>query len=80
MVLHCIDEHTANLQVTKIRVRNHRNRFYLKIYVDAPMESNLNDELHELRKYITDRIQRFTGILLEEVSISIGSIKKKDKK
>lgn len=76
MVLHCIDEHTGNLQVTKIRVRNHRGQYYLKIYVDAPLDENLSSELHGLQKYIIDRIKRFTGILIQELSISIGGIKK----
>jgi len=78
MVLHCIDEHTGDLEVLKIRVKNHRGKYYLKIYIEALMDKNLTEELHGLRNYITDRIQRFTGILLEEVNISIGKVKKKE--
>lgn len=79
MVLHCIDEFDSHLDVTKIRVRNHRGSYYLKIYIDALLNENMNNDMHALRKYIEDRIQRYTGIILEEVSLSIGGISSRKK-
>ena len=74
MVLHCIDEYDAEIQVLKIQVKKGRKGYRIKLSVGAPYGKNLAAGLHELRSFIHDNLQRYTGIFLEHLEISIDKI------
>jgi uncharacterized alkaline shock family protein YloU len=41
------------------------------ITIDVPYGTQLGGNIHELQRYIIDNIERYTGILIEEVNIII---------
>ncbi len=74
MLLHCIDEYDSEVQIIKIKVKSSRSGYGINLSVGVPYGKTLGGGLHELRAYIQDRLQRYTGIILDSLEISIDEI------
>jgi adenylate kinase family enzyme len=74
MVIHCVDEYNRNIRIKKILVRDDDMGYRLVITIDVPYGIQLGGNIHELQQYIIDNIERYTGILIEEVNIIIDKI------
>ncbi|MDR2477033.1 MAG: ATP-binding protein [Treponema sp.] len=74
MVIHCVDEYNQNIRIKKILVRDDEMGYRLVITIDVPYGIQLGGNIHELQQYIIDNIERYTGILIEEVNIIIDKI------
>jgi len=74
MVIHCVDEYNQNIKIKKIHVKNAEMGYQLVITIDVPSGFQLGDNIHELQQHIIDNIERYTGILIEEVNIIIDKI------
>ena len=74
MVIHCVDEYNQNIRIRKILVRDNEMGYSLVITIDVPYGIQLGGNIHELQQYIIDNIERYTGILIEEVNIIIDKI------
>jgi len=74
MVIHCVDECNQNIRIKKILVRNTEIGYNLAITIDVPYGTQLGGNIHELQQYVIDNIERYTGILIEEVNIIIDKI------
>nr|WP_321466880.1 hypothetical protein [uncultured Desulfobulbus sp.] len=79
MILHCIDEYDAEIMVRKIKVKLGRSGYGIDIFIDVPFGKTLTGELHELRNYILANIQRYTGIMIDHLEISIDNISQRKK-
>lgn len=79
MILHCVDEFNCEIKVRKIKVRHHGGAYNIKVYIEAFYGENISDELYKLRKYIAEKIERFSGIILNEVTIAIDSVSQRKK-
>jgi uncharacterized alkaline shock family protein YloU len=71
MVIHCIDEFDDSLRVRRLNIRSDSQGYRLTIVLEVPFGTKLASNAHALQEYIVDNIERFTGILIEEVSIVI---------
>jgi len=74
MVIHCVDEYNREIQIKKIVVKDDDMGYRLIITIDVPYGTQLGGNIHELQQYIIDNIERYTGILIEEVNIIIDKI------
>jgi adenylate kinase family enzyme len=74
MVIHCVDEYNPDIRIKKIVVRDDEMGYRLAITIDVPYGTQLGGNIHELQRYIIDNIERYTGILIEEVNIIIDKI------
>jgi len=74
MVIHCVDEHNKDIRIKKITVRDDDMGYRLVITIDVPYGIQLGGNIHGLQQYIIDNIERYTGILIEEVNIIIDKI------
>ncbi|MCL1931376.1 MAG: hypothetical protein FWF55_06130 [Treponema sp.] len=74
MVIHCLDEYNSNMRIKKILVRDREMGYQLVITIDVPYGIQLGGNIHELQRYVIDNIERYTGILIEEVNIIIDKI------
>lgn len=79
MILHCIDEYDGEVLVRKIKVKMGRAGYGIDLYIDVPFGKTLAGDLHELRSYIQNNIQRFTGIMLDTLEISVDNISQRKK-
>jgi len=74
MVIHCVDEYNQNIRIKKIVVKDNDIGYRLVITIDVPYGIQLGGNIHELQQYIIENIERYTGILIEEVNIIIDKI------
>ncbi|MDR0908528.1 MAG: hypothetical protein LBM77_02065 [Spirochaetaceae bacterium] len=74
MVLHCVDEYDQSIRIKKMQVRETEGGYRLVITIDVPMGTQLGGNIHALQQYIIENIERFTGILIEEVNIIIDKL------
>lgn len=77
MVLHCVDEHSGNIKVKKIIVSQTTSGFNISLFVNVSFGEQLSGNFHSLQKYITESIERLTGIIINEVDITIDQISHK---
>ena len=74
MVIHCVDEYNKNIRIKKILVKDAEMGYRLVITIDVPYGIQLGGNIHNLQHYVIDNIERYTGILIEEVNIIIDKI------
>ena len=74
MVIHCVDEYNPEIRIKKIAVRDDDMGYRLVITIDVPYGIQLGGNIHKLQQYIIENIERYTGILIEEVNIIIDKI------
>ncbi|MDR2575179.1 MAG: hypothetical protein LBC52_01910 [Treponema sp.] len=74
MVIHCVDEYNQNIRIKKIIVHDNEMGYSFAITIDVPYDIQLGGNMHELQSYVIDNIERYTGILIEEVNIIIDKI------
>lgn len=74
MALHCVNEFSTEIRVKKLSIKTDNRGYRLIITIDVPFGRQLTGEIHNLQQYIIENIERFTGILIEEVSIIIDKI------
>ncbi|MDY0389870.1 hypothetical protein [Desulfobulbus oligotrophicus] len=80
MILHCIDEYDGEILVRKIKVKMGRSGYGIDLFIDVPFGKTLTGELHDLRSYILNNIQRYTGIIIDHLEIAIDNISQRKKK
>ncbi len=74
MILHCVEEFGIQAEVRKVQVRNEPGGYRLKLVLDVPFGEEMVSPVHELQSYIVDSIERYTGVIIEEMNIVIDSI------
>jgi uncharacterized alkaline shock family protein YloU len=74
MVIHCVDEYNENIRIKKITVRSESQGYRLVITIDVPFGTQLSGHIHNLQEYIIENIEKYTGIMIEEVNIIIDKI------
>ena len=76
MVMHCVSECSPDVKIKKITIKTDSRGYRLIVTIDVPFGTQLTGKVHKLQQYIIDKIETFTGILIEEVSIVIDKITK----
>ncbi|AEE16811.1 hypothetical protein [Treponema brennaborense] len=74
MAMHCVTEYDSQIRVKKLAIKTDAQGYRLVITIDIPFGTQLTGKIHNLQKYIIDNIEKYTGILIEEVSIIIDKI------
>ncbi|MDR2740672.1 MAG: ATP-binding protein [Treponema sp.] len=75
MVIHCVDEYNPSIRIKKIVVKDDDAGYRLVITIDVPFGIQLGGNIHALQQYVIENIERYTGILIEEVNIIIDKIR-----
>lgn len=74
MVMHCVSACEPAVRVNKMTIKTNSRGYKIIITIDVPFGTQLTGKIHKLQKYIIDKIESYTGILIEEVSIVIDCI------
>ena len=76
MIMHCVNECDSAVKVKKMIIKTNSRGYKVTIMIDVPFGTQLTGKVHKMQKYIIDKIEGYTGILIEEVSIIIDKITK----
>jgi uncharacterized alkaline shock family protein YloU/adenylate kinase family enzyme len=74
MTMHCVNECSPDVTVKKITIKKDSRGYKLLVTIDVPFGTQLTGKVHKLQQYIIDKIESFTGILIEDVNIIIDKI------
>lgn len=74
MTMHCVTECAPDVKVKKINVKKDSRGYKLMVTIDVPFGTQLTGKVHKLQQFIIDKIESFTGILIEDVNIIIDKI------
>lgn len=81
MIFHCIDEYDDEIQVKKVKIKVLLSGYSIELHIIITYGKHLTGGLNDLRKYICDTIQRYTGIIIENLEITVDEVVgKKDQK
>lgn len=74
MILHCLQEYNNQIKLKKVTIKNEANSYRIELSIAIPYGVELIPSIHEMQKYIVESIERFTGIMIEELNVTIDSI------
>ncbi len=74
MVIHCVGEYDDQIRIKKLTIKTDTQGYRLVIVIDVPFGTQLTGRIHKMQEYIVENIERFTGILIEDVHIIIDKI------
>jgi len=74
LVNNFVDEYNRDIKIKKILIKDAEMGYRLVITIDVPHNIHLSDNIQKLQRYIIDNIERYTGILIEEINIIIDKI------
>lgn len=71
MVVHCVDEFDSSVKVRRMGIRNDTQGYRITVVLEVPFRTKIASRIHSLQEYIIENIERYTGILIEQVDIVI---------
>lgn len=74
MVMRSVSEHDALIRVKKLIIRTDNRGYKLLLTIDVPFDTALTSKINKLQKYVIDKIESLSGILIEEVNVIIDKI------
>ncbi len=74
MIFHCIDEFDGNIEVKRLKLRVLKSGYSISVSLIVTYGNNMNSQLEELRNYICNTIQRYTGIVIEDLELAVEEI------
>jgi hypothetical protein len=78
MIMHCIHEYTEDVNITRIIIEPSVNGYCLEVCLAFPFEKSIPQSLSGLQEYIVYNIERYSGIVIEELNLTVDQIKKQD--
>ena len=72
-------EFDKEVRIKKLVIKTNERGYRLIVTIDVPFGTQLSGKIHNMQQYIITNIERYTGILIEEVSIIIDKISKPEK-
>jgi uncharacterized alkaline shock family protein YloU len=74
MILHCIDEYGDGIAIKRLIIAKDRDGYHIDLFLDVPFGVQLAGTIHELQRYIVDNVERYTGIIIDELNITIDTL------
>jgi len=76
MIAHCVDEFDETLLIRRVKIRKSRGAYQLRAEVKIPFANKSTENLQELKTYVMNRIEKFTGIMIGKFDLVIGGVSK----
>ena len=74
MVLHCVSEFAPEFSVERLVVVGDLRQPGLEVVLRVPFDVPVAGRLHQLRDYIISSVERFAGLLVDQVDITVDQI------
>lgn len=75
MIMHCVDEFSEGLSIRRLIIAKERDGYHIDVFLEAQFGVQLSGPLHELQQYIITHVERYTGIIVDELNITIDSLR-----
>lgn len=74
MIIHCLQEYNKLIKLKKVTIKSESNAYRIELFITIPYGVELIPNVYEMQKYVTESIERFTGIMIEELNVTVESI------
>lgn len=74
MILHCVEEEAPMLKVVKVTVKQENRGYRLTVSLNVPFGLQLAGIIHNLHRYIIESVEKYTGIIIEELNLNIDKV------
>ena len=74
MVLHCLHEFAPEFQLERLVVIGDLRQPGLEVVLRVPFDAPVAGRLHPLRDYIISNVERFSGLLINQVDITVDQV------
>ncbi len=74
MILHCVQEFGISAEVKKLQVRTEPAGYRITVVLDLPYGIDMAHMVHQLQSYIVDHIERYTGVMIDELNVVVDSV------
>jgi adenylate kinase family enzyme len=74
MVRYCIFEFDPQILIKKLAIKSGPQGYRISITIDVPFGMQLAGKIQSLQEAVVDNVERYTGILIEEVNFIIDKI------
>jgi hypothetical protein len=75
MIMHTVEEFDSNLKILKIIIEPTGPNFDVELKISLPFGMTLQDKLSGIQDYVISRIERFSGIHIEQLGITVARIR-----
>lgn len=79
MILHCVSEFCPDFIVVRLVVVGNLRQPNLEVLLRVPYGTPVADRLHKLRDYILSSVERFSGLIINKVDITVDQLKLEEK-
>ena len=76
MILHCVDEYGNGIGIKRLSISKDREGYHIDLYLNVPFGVQLAGTIHELQRYIVEQIERYTGIIIDELNVTIENLER----
>ena len=77
MIMHCVQEYEADVQIDKIIIIPETSGYKVEIKLSFQYGINIPEVMSGLQEYIIKNIERYSGIHFDELNLTIGRFKSK---
>lgn len=77
LILHCLAEYDEELALSRANIVVENGAYRITLFLEVPFGKELASTLHELQQFIIEKLERFTGIIVEELHIIVDKIRGK---
>jgi len=72
MVVHCVRDYQDDLVTRKVVIQQVEEEYTLEVMISPPIGCELSARLYELQQSIFRHIEKYAGLSIREVNITVG--------
>ncbi|MFA7567239.1 MAG: hypothetical protein WCY01_09460 [Alkalispirochaeta sp.] len=74
MIMHCVDEFSPGITLSKVNIKYDQRGYRIEIHLQVPYRLELKGSIYSLQQYIVEHVERFSGIIIDELNIVIDTV------
>lgn len=74
MIAHCIDEFDPGMRLVKTHLHLANEVYKITVFLEVSFGTQLSGNLHNLKDFIRENIEEYTGIIIDRIDIRIDNI------
>ena len=69
-----MDEFTPGIVISRLNIKYDQRGYRIDVHVQVPYRLELKGSIYSLQQYIVEHVERFTGIIIDELNIIIDNV------
>jgi uncharacterized alkaline shock family protein YloU/adenylate kinase family enzyme len=74
MIMHCVAEFSPGIVISRVNIKSDQRGYRIDVHVQVPYRLELKGSIYSLQQYILEHVERFAGIIIDELNIVIDNV------